>query len=157
ALEDPHHLENRSAARARRRRGDDRVCLVCAGERRALDRLVFPQIVLGDQAAVLGHLVGELLRRLTLVEFSGPVLGNPFEGLRELRLDERLADVEERAVLLEDPLRLRRAGQAARSLQRLRERVRDREALPRELDRWRETVRPRALAVFRERHLEAAD
>jgi hypothetical protein len=58
-----------------------------------------------DLAAVPGHFRGEALRGLPLVKFARPVLRDAIERLRELGLDERVADLVERAVLLEDALR----------------------------------------------------
>ena len=156
AFEDAEHLEQREAAGARRRRRDDRVVAVLAFERRALDRPVAFEIRQRDDAAVRRHLLGKPPRRVALVEFLRAVGRDPFQRARQFGLSERLADVEERAVLLEDALRLGRCREALRSLERFGERVGNGKSLRRQLDGRRDQLGPLPPSVLGQRELEAA-
>ncbi len=121
ALEDAEHLEQRDAAGARRRRGDDGVVLVLAGQRRALDRLVALEIGQRDDAAVLRHLARRSASRSRLRRTrSAPFFEIRSSVCASSGCTSFSPIVVERAVALEDALRLRRARQAARSLQALR-------------------------------------
>ena len=107
---------------------------------------------------MLRHLRGEALRGLALVEFGRAVLRDPLERLRQLRLRERLADLEEArrssgrcasirasAARLFDPFRLSASAYEIGK------------PLRRQLHRRRQVLGPLPLAVLGQRHLEAAD
>ena len=105
---------------------------------------------------MLRHFVGKACRGLALVELAGALGRDARERVRELRLDEPIAGLVQRAVVQKDPLGLGRVGQALGRLEQLGETPGQRKTLHRQLHRWRHVFGPLFPPVLVDRDLEAA-
>ena len=86
-------------AAGRERRGRDRVAAILALVRRLLDRVVVVEIFLGDDAAVLLELLGDLASDLATIErLDRATLGQRLQQVGQLRIAKRVALLQQLAV-----------------------------------------------------------
>ncbi len=159
-LEHVQHLDQRHAARARRRHRDDVVAEERALDRRALLRAIAGEIGFADQAAVCRHVLGDAIGDPAGVERVRPVGRDRLEASRPDPA-ERCRSPAAHAPPPGLPYAATEAGKRcigppSRTLvvEPARERRRHREALLRELRGRHDDVLPRQLAelLVRERH-----
>ena len=110
AVEDVEHLDEGDAAGGRRRRADDGVAAIRAGDGLALFGGVAGHVFGGDEAAALLDGVGDLFGHGAVVEVVG-VTGDVAQRVGEFGLLECFAGLVEIAVALEDVLRSGEAGE----------------------------------------------
>ena len=158
-LEHVQHLDERDAARRRRRHRDDLVAAIHRAQRLADGRLVFLQVFECEDAAARLHLGDDELRRLAFVEVARVRL-DPLQRGGELGLHELLADLVVLAVALEDATALRERPEPldrAFAAQAAREVLIHGEAFCCEQARRLDELGPRQLAVAFVREHESGD
>ena len=99
---DVEDLADRRSAGAGRRRRDDVIATVAAAHRLALDHLVVPEILQGEDSAVGLASRDDGLRDRPAIEGIGPVTGDQLQCLRQLRLDQRVTGGKGLTLLQED-------------------------------------------------------
>ena len=159
SFQDVQHLNQHDAARAGRRHADDLVAAIAAAYRLALDRLVPRQVLERDDAAVVGHEIGDQPCGLAPVEAVLAVPLDAFQRPREIRLLPGVTGLVEGAVRFQEDLRRARVALpvAIQPLERIVQVPADRHAVPREVDRGLQQVLPGQGAQAPVRELQAGD
>ena len=110
AGEDVENLNQHDSAGRGRRRGNDLIAAIAAGERCAVLHFVSREVGGGEQSAALLDGGGKLGRHRTFVEARG-IGGDALQGAGELRLREAVAGPQIIAIALEDAARFGEAGE----------------------------------------------
>src|SRR5439155_13732635 len=110
----------------------------------AANDTIFGQVTLGEAAAARAKMFDDGPGKLACVELGGALVGEQLQRLREVVLDQRVADGQRGAVLLVHGPRLRRVAQdQVEDAVQVRLPVVELDAIARELDRGLEEVTPR--------------
>ena len=99
---DVEDLADRRPAGAGRRRRDDVIAAVAAAHRLALDHLIAPEILQGEDPAIGLAGRNDGLGNRPAIEGIGPVPGDELQGFCQLRLDQPVAGREGLALLQKD-------------------------------------------------------
>ena len=157
AFENAEYLQDSHTAGTGGRRGDQVVAPIPAGERLAFDHLISPQVGERDEAAVLGHGLGQPPGGFSFVELARAGAGDAPEGAGELGLHEPLAGRVEGALLEEDAAGVgKKLEFGAGVFQTVREVPGNGEAFRGQLDRRGQQFGPGLAAVVGRGELEAA-
>ncbi len=115
-FEDVQHLDEVEPARGRRRGARDLETAVAAVDGRPIDRLVARQVVQGDDAARLPHVVGHRGAEVAAVEHARALRRDQPQGGRVFRHRDQIARLDGRAARQEGARGLREARQVGRGL-----------------------------------------
>jgi len=102
------------------------------------------------------HVLGEQARGLAFIKSARALLLDALQGSSQVALDQNIAGFIKFSAVLKNAIRFGELREAARGPQRIGQPVRQRESLRGQLDRRMHQLRPRPLAVFFVRVLEAA-
>ena len=98
AFENVEHLRDVHAGCRRRRRPQDFPAAIVGADRLTLDRLVGREILAGDEAAILLHVVDQDIAERSLIQRRFAVLRNIGQRLRIFRLHHALAGLQRRSL-----------------------------------------------------------
>ncbi len=159
-FENVQHLDESNTTRARRRHRNDLVTSIGAADRLPLFGLVRREIVLGNEAAVRFHVVGDAIGNPSCVKSLGSVVGDCAQRLREIAENQAISRRPPTAARLRVSCnRRRKPGHASLQLtvQRAGERLRQREPVFRQTDRRHDDLPPWKLAEPLVRQLQPSN
>lgn len=140
---DAQQLGQGDPAGAWQRRGIERVALPVDAHRFAPPDLVVGEVLVGDQSLVLLHLCHQQVGGMAFVELVRALVGDTLQGLRQVRLEERLAGLHVAEVVAEVGLAVEQGDGVLAVLELL---VGDLEALLRVADGRGQQLAPGQLA-----------
>ena len=159
-FEDVQHLDESDPPRARRRHRDDLVTSIGAADWLSLFGLVRREIVLGNEAAVRFHVVGDAVGDPSCVKSLGSVVGDCAQRLREIAKYQAISRRPVTAARLRVSCnRHRKLGHASMQLtvQRAGKRLRQGESVFRQTDRRHDDLPPWKLAEPLVRQLQPSN